>query len=44
MQAQIKVMEDDKNRSLKEKETAVKTGVDMAFKRAQLLKGNKPKE
>jgi len=44
MAAQIKVMEDAKNRNLKEKETAVKTGVDMAFKRAQLLKGNKPKE
>jgi len=44
MQAQIKVMEDAKNRNLKEKETAVKTGVDMAFKRAQLLKSNKPKE
>ena len=44
MQAQLKVIEDDKNRSLKERETAVKTGVDMAFKRAQLLKGNKTKE
>jgi hypothetical protein len=43
MQAQIKVIEDDKNRALKEKETAVKTGVDMAFKRAQLLKSNKLK-
>ena len=44
MQAQIKVIEDDKNRALKEKETAVKTGVDMAFKRAQLLKGKQTKE
>jgi hypothetical protein len=44
MNAQVKVMEDAKNRNLKEKETAVKTGVDMAFKRAQLLKGKQTKE
>ncbi len=44
MNSQIKVIEDGKNRALKEKETAVKTGVDMAFKRAQLLKGKQTKE
>jgi hypothetical protein len=42
LNAQIKVIEDDKNRALKEKETAVKTGVDMAFKRAMLVKKEKP--
>ena len=41
MNAQIKVTQDDKNRSAKEKEFTVSTGVDMAFKRAQMGKKNK---
>lgn len=44
LNAQIKVSEDAKNRTKQEKEFAVKTGVDMAHKRALLLKENKPKE
>jgi len=43
MNAQIKVAQEDKSRTIKEKEFAVKTGVDMAHKRALLLKETKPK-
>jgi hypothetical protein len=42
MNAQIKVSQADKAQSLKEKEFAVSTGVDMAYKRAALLKKEKP--
>jgi hypothetical protein len=42
MNAQIKVAQADKAQSLKEKEFAVSTGVDMAYKRAALLKKEKP--
>ena len=38
LNAQIKVSQDDKNRMAKEKEFTVATGVDMAFKRAQMSK------
>jgi hypothetical protein len=41
LNAQVKVEQDDKNRAAKEKEFTVSTGVDMAFKRAQMTK--KPK-
>jgi hypothetical protein len=41
MNAQIKVAQDDKNRSAKEKEFTVSTGVDMAFKRSQMNKKDK---
>jgi hypothetical protein len=41
MNAQIKVAQDDKNRAAKEKEFTVATGVDMAFKRAQMTKKTK---
>ena len=44
MNAQIKVAQADKAQSLKEKEFAVSTGVDMAYKRAALLKKEKPTE
>jgi hypothetical protein len=42
MNAQIKVAQADKAQALKEKEFAVSTGVDMAYKRASLLKKEKP--
>lgn len=42
LNAQIKVSQDDKSRATKEKEFAISTGVDMAHKRALLLKPNKP--
>jgi len=42
MNAQIKVAQADKAQALKEKEFAVSTGVDMAYKRAALLKKEKP--
>jgi hypothetical protein len=42
MNAQVKSLESDKMRALKEKEFAVSTGVDMAYKRAALLKKEKP--
>jgi hypothetical protein len=42
MNAQIKVAQADKAQVLKEKEFAVSTGVDMAYKRAALLKKEKP--
>jgi hypothetical protein len=42
MNAQIKVSQADKAQALKEKEFAVSTGVDMAYKRAALLKKEKP--
>ena len=42
MNAQVKAIESDKMRALKEKEFAVSTGVDMAYKRAALLKKEKP--
>ena len=42
MNAQIKVGQADKAQALKEKEFAVSTGVDMAYKRAALLKKEKP--
>ena len=42
MNAQIKVTQADKAQALKEKEFAVSTGVDMAYKRAALLKKEKP--
>jgi hypothetical protein len=41
MNAQLKVMQEDKTRSAKEKEFTVSTGVDMAFKRAQMSKKDK---
>ena len=41
LNAQIKVSQDDKNRAAKEKEFTVATGVDMAFKRAQMSKKDK---
>jgi hypothetical protein len=41
LNAQIKVSQDDKNRAAKEKEFTVSTGVDMAFKRAQMSKKDK---
>jgi hypothetical protein len=44
MNAQIKVSQADKAQALKEKEFAVSTGVDMAYKRAALLKKEKPTE
>jgi hypothetical protein len=44
LNAQVKVSQEDKSRTTKEKEFAVKTGVDMAHKRALLLKNNKTKE
>ena len=42
MKETVKSTQDDKNRIAKEKEFAIATGVDMAHKRAVLLKGNKP--
>jgi hypothetical protein len=42
MNAQIKVTQADKAQALKEKEFAVSTGVDMAYKRAALIKKEKP--
>ena len=41
MNAQIKVSQEDKARAAKEKEFTVSTGVDMAFKRAQMGKKDK---
>ena len=42
MKETVKSTQDDKNRAAKEKEFAIATGVDMAHKRALLLKPNKP--
>jgi len=42
MKETVKSTQDDKNRIAKEKEFAIATGVDMAHKRALLLKPNKP--
>ena len=42
MRETVKSTQDDKNRVAKEKEFAIATGVDMAHKRALLLKPNKP--
>jgi hypothetical protein len=44
LNAQVRVAQEDKSRANQEKEFAVKTGVDMAHKRALLLKDNKTKE
>ena len=43
LNAQVRVAQEDKSRANQEKEFAVKTGVDMAHKRALLLKDNKTK-
>lgn len=44
LNAQVRVAQEDKSRAVQEKEFAVRTGVDMAHKRALLLKNNKTKE